>query len=307
MERVDVKTGFACNNRCRFCVQGEKRDLHGNKDTAEVKKVLEDARKDSDSIVFTGGEVTIRRDVVELVAYAKCLGFQRIQVQTNGRMLAYRKFTEQLIEAGANEFSPALHGHTAELHDYLTGAKGSFKQTAGGMRLLRELGQTVITNSVITRANYRFLPELARVLVKLGVNQFQMAFVHPLGTAMEHFYEIVPRMAHIEPFVKEALGIGLRAGRSVMTEAVPYCFMGGYHEYIGERVVPRTKIFDANSVLEDYTEYRLNEGKAKRDLCRECIYDEVCEGPWREYPQHYGWDEFVPIRQRASGTTGGKE
>ena len=44
MERVDVKTGFNCNNRCRFCVQGDKRDLYGNKDTDEVKKVLEAAR-----------------------------------------------------------------------------------------------------------------------------------------------------------------------------------------------------------------------------------------------------------------------
>jgi MoaA/NifB/PqqE/SkfB family radical SAM enzyme len=304
MERVDVKTGFNCNNRCRFCVQGDKRDLYGNKDTDEVKKVLETARLDSDSIVFTGGEVTIRKDVVELVRYAKDLGFTRIQVQTNGRMLAYRKFTEQLIEAGANEFSPALHGHTAEIHDYLTGAKGAFRQTALGIRLLRELGQTIITNAVITRANYRFLPELARVLVKLGVDQFQLAFVHPLGTAMTSFYEIVPRMALIEPYVKEALDVGLRARRSVMTEAIPYCFMEGYHEYIGERVVPRTKIFDAKTVLEDYTEYRLTEGKAKRDACRECIYDEACEGPWREYPEHYGWDEFVPVRQRASGVAG---
>ncbi|MBM4371799.1 MAG: radical SAM protein, partial [Deltaproteobacteria bacterium] len=104
-ERVDVKTGFHCNNRCSFCVQGDKRDLHGNKSTEEVRQTLRDAVRDSDSIVFTGGEVTIRADFLELVRFARELGFRRIQVQTNGRMLAYRAFARQTVEAGANEFS----------------------------------------------------------------------------------------------------------------------------------------------------------------------------------------------------------
>jgi MoaA/NifB/PqqE/SkfB family radical SAM enzyme len=297
MERVDVKTGFNCNNRCVFCVQGDKRDQYGNKGTAEVRAVLEAARQDSDSIVFTGGEVTIRKDLVELVAYASELGFRIIQIQTNGRMLAYRKYTEELIAAGATEFSPALHGHTPELHDFLTGCKGSFKQTAMGIKLLRELGQVIITNSVIVRSNYRYLPELARVLVTLGVDQFQLAFVHPLGTAKTSFYEVVPRMSLIEPYVKRGLQIGLKAGRMVMTEAIPYCFLKGFEGYVGERVVPRTKIFDAKTVLDDYTEYRLKEGKLKRTECRACVHFETCEGPWREYPEHYGWDEFVPVTQ----------
>jgi MoaA/NifB/PqqE/SkfB family radical SAM enzyme len=294
-ERVDIKTGFHCNNRCRFCVQGKKREIYGVKTTEEVKQVLEDARKDSDAIVFTGGEVTIRKDVVELVAYAKQLGFRLIQIQTNGRMLAYRKLTEDLIAAGANEFSPALHGHTPELHDYLTGAEGSFRQTVAAIKLLRSLDQTIITNSVICRSNYRFLPELATVLVKLGVDQFQLAFVHPLGTALEDFHSVVPRMTHIEPFVKRGLEVGLRAGKVVMTEAIPYCFMSGYERYVGERVIPRTKIYDAHAVLNDYTDYRLNEGKLKRPECQACIHFAYCEGPWKEYPEHYGWDEFVPV------------
>jgi len=296
MERVDIKTGWHCNNRCVFCVQGNKRELYGTRTTDEVKQILDQARHDSDSIVFTGGEVTIRRDVVELVKHAHDLGFTRIQIQTNGRMLAYRKLTEQLIEAGANEFSPALHGPTAELHDFLTGAEGSFRQTVAGMRLLSDLGQTVITNSVIVRANYRHLVELAKLLVALGVDQYQLAFVHPLGTAKDNFYAVVPRFALIEPFVKRGLEVGLRAGRRVMTEAIPYCFMKGYERYVGERVVPRTKIFD-HSVLDDYTEYRLTEGKLKRAECKACLHFAYCEGPWREYPEHYGWDELVPVTE----------
>jgi MoaA/NifB/PqqE/SkfB family radical SAM enzyme len=294
VERVDVKTGFCCNNRCRFCVQGNKRDIHGNKPTQEVKETLAAARKDSDSIVFTGGEVTIRRDFLELVAYAKELGFTTIQVQTNGRMLAYKKFAQQTVAAGANEFSPALHGHTPQLHDYLTCADGAFKQTVKSIRNLRELGQPVITNTVITRSNYRHLPEIAKILVGLGVTQYQFAFVHPVGTVEQNFFSETPRLTLIEPFVKRGLRVGQRRNIVAVTEAIPYCFMKGFERCVAERYIPRTKIFDARFVVDDYTEFRLTEGKAHGPQCIECTWFSDCEGPWREYPEHYGWDEFVP-------------
>ncbi len=293
-ERIDIKTGWKCNNMCVFCVQGKKRDQFGNHTTEEVKALLREAIRDSDSIVFTGGEVTIRPDLLEVVAYARELGFSSIQIQTNGRMMAYKKVCEDLIAAGATEFSPALHGHTEELHDSLTHAKGSFRQTVRAIRNLKELGQYVLTNSVITRSNYRTLPELAQLLVALGVDQFQLAFVHPLGTAMDHFDAVVPRHSLCEPYVKKALDIGLQAGRRVMTEAIPYCFMSGYELYVAERVIPRTKIMEGHLTIADYTEHRLTEGKVHGPRCPECAFAKVCEGPWREYPEHYGWDEFVP-------------
>lgn len=58
-KRTDLKTGFSCNNRCAFCVQGEKRSEYTDKSTDEVKALLAQGREDADGVVFTGGEVTI--------------------------------------------------------------------------------------------------------------------------------------------------------------------------------------------------------------------------------------------------------
>jgi len=295
--RVDVKVGFSCNNRCLFCVQGDKRHKVGDFSTDEVLKTLAEARATADSIVFTGGELTIRKDVVDLVRHAKSLGFGVIQIQTNGRMLAYPEVVDRLIESGANEFSPALHGHIAALHDWLTGSPGSFDQTCAGIKNVKARGRYVLTNSVITRSNFRHLADLARLLVSLGVDQYQLAFVHPVGSAGAHFDAIVPRLSMIEPYVKAGLTVGIKAGRSVMTEAIPYCFMGGFERHVAERIIPRTKIFDAGFVVEDYTEFRLTEGKAKGPDCPRCIHVRYCEGPWKEYPEKLGWDEFKPVRK----------
>ncbi len=296
MEKVDVKCGFTCNNRCRFCVQGDKREQYGDIPTDQLLKTLETARKDADSIVFTGGEVTIKKDFILLVKQAAELGFEHIQIQTNGRMFSSRTFCEETIRAGANDFSLALHGHVPALHDYLTRAGGSFYQTVKGIRNLKDLGQRVGTNTVITRPNYRNLPAVARLLIHLGVDQFQFAFVHPLGSAMTHFEGIVPRLSLAAPYVKAGLAKGLRAGKAVMTEAIPYCFMTGFFPCIAEQRMPRTKIFDVH-IVPDFTAYRIEEGKAKSRECAACIHDSVCEGPWKEYPEHYGWDEFRPVLQ----------
>gem|GEM_PF-1569176 len=49
-----------------------------------------------------------------------------------------------------------------------------------GLIVLKQLNQIIIINSVITKDNYREAPELAALLLKIGVNQFQFAFVHIL-------------------------------------------------------------------------------------------------------------------------------
>ena len=292
INRIDVKVGFQCNNRCLFCVQGNKRDLYDNRSTEELIKLLEEGRKQADYVVFTGGEPALRKDIVEVAKEARRLGYRQIQIQTNGRMLAYKELVASLIEAGVNEFSPAVHGHMADLHDYLTNAKGSFNQTIRGIRNVVSQGGMVITNTVITRSNFRHLPEIARLLVKLGVVQFQFAFVHPVGTVEQYFDSVVPRMTLISPYVKKGLNLGLALGRRAETEAIPYCFMKGFEGCVAEKRMPRTKVFDADCILEDYTEYRLTEGKAKGEPCKQCGFEPICEGPWREYPQRYGWREF---------------
>lgn len=296
--KADIKIGFNCNNFCKFCVQGEKRNAYGSRDAGIIRKEMEQARQSCCDIVFTGGEPTLHKDFFQLVSFARALNFNTIQIQSNGRFFSYLDFCKKAIKCGANEFSPALHGSTPQMHDYLTSSPGSFKQTVDGIVNLKKLGQTVITNTVITKSNFPYLPSIADVLIRLGVDQFQFAFPHPLGSAKDNFDSIVPRMTLIEPFVKLALEKGISAGKRVMTEAIPYCFMAGFEDYIAEKILPETKIFDVNGVIENFGIVRKKEGKSKSTKCLACRYNAVCEGPWREYPEKFGWEEFKPVRKR---------
>ncbi len=299
VKRIDIKLGFSCNNRCRFCVQGDKRERF---EARPLKQVLIDLKEGRESgaceLVLTGGEPTLQPTLLEAVREAKKLGYSNIQVQTNGRRFFYEKFCDELIAAGANEFAPAVHGSTAEIHDYLTRAPGSWAQTVQGIRNLKRRGMRVSTNCVVTRGNYRDLPEIARLLVKLQVRVFQFAFVHEVGEAGKNSHWLTARYKRCVPFIHQGLRIGREAGIACFTEAVPLCFMEGYEEHVAERVMPKTTIHDAEGTIADYSDYRLGEGKAKGPPCEICQREPNCEGPWKEYPEQFGWEEFVPFLEK---------
>lgn len=296
-KRVDIKVGFRCNNNCQFCAQGDKRDW-GNKTTIQIEKELKESKKNgSNNVVFTGGEPSIRKDIFEIIEYAKKIGFKTIQMQTNGRKFYYNDFCKKIISSGMNEFSPAIHGHNPELHDSLTMSQGSFKQTVEGIKNIKSFGIPILTNTVITKSNYKQLPEIAKLLVNLDVEQFQFAFVHPIGNAQINFDSIVPKISEVASYVHKGLQIGIDAGIRVMAEAMPYCLMNGYEKNISEQFIPETEVRDAGYVITEYNKKRKSEGKVKFPQCKKCKYDKMCEGPWKEYPEKYGFHEFKHVRK----------
>lgn len=301
---LDLKVGFSCNNNCRFCVVADKR-CFGNKETAQIKEELKDGyHQGYRRLCFTGGEVTIRKDIFEIVSYGRKTGFNEILIQTNGRKFSSLSFTKNIIDSGANLFAISLHAHTPRLHDFFTQRPGSFRETVEGIRNLKKLGQKVITNTVINKFNYFFLPKIADFLIRLGVIQYQLAFIHANGTAWTNFNQLVPPISLTVPFVYKALDQGIKAGVSVMTEAFPYCLMPGYEFCIGEQYIPPSTLVKEYGRSYEFDGVRKNVAKVKFPQCKLCDYDTVCEGTWREYPERFGNEEFQSVVSRFRRSVG---
>jgi len=160
---------------------------------------------------------------------------------------------------------------------------------------LRELSQYIITNTVVVKPNYRHMPELAQLLVDLKVDQFQFAFMHAVGNAHKNFDQMMPWVSLAAPFIKQGLQIGIDNNIKVMAEAMPFCTMQGYEKYCSEFYIPKTEIRDVDSFDPSYEKTRRTEGKLKFPQCKKCSYDDICEGPWREYPEMRGSWEFKPV------------
>ena len=296
-DRADVKVGFACNNRCVFCAQGDKRSEVKAVPLQELVRRLEEVRAPGRGLVLTGGEPTVHKQLAQVVAAAKWLGFRPIQLQTNGRMLSYRRLLDGLVGAGVTEISPALHGPTAEVHDALTRAPGSFAQTVEGIRNALAAGLPVITNTVVVRGNLAHLPATVRPLAALGVTQAQLALVPPVGTAAELFDEVVPPLPEAARAIRAALESPPEGRPSLVVEAVPPCFLRGHEDAVVEGRIPETTVVDLDGAPFGFTAWRTGEGKAKGPPCARCARAATCEGPWREFPARWGWEGYEPFEE----------
>lgn len=73
-----------CNLRCPHCFMSAGEKLGAELSTEEIKKVVcEFKQYGGDIVTFTGGEVTTRRDFIEIVQYAASLGLH-IKILSNG-------------------------------------------------------------------------------------------------------------------------------------------------------------------------------------------------------------------------------
>lgn len=136
---------FRCNLRCGYCGASEapRRECT----TDEIKQGLDDLyRLGCRWITFGGGEPLLRRDLGELIAYAKAKGFQ-VFVSTNGHFVPDR--LDDLRQVDNLNFS--LDG-PREIHDAVRGA-GAFQDTLRAVQAVRDAGLPFSFQNVLARHN----------------------------------------------------------------------------------------------------------------------------------------------------------
>lgn len=120
-----------CNQKCLHCYaagqpMGESRELT----TAQWKEALERLRHANiPQVTFTGGEPTLRADLVELVEAAQWFV---TRLNTNGRLLT-PELCRRLYEASLDSVQVTLYSADAAVHNTLVGAPG-FDDTVQGIR-----------------------------------------------------------------------------------------------------------------------------------------------------------------------------
>src|SRR5574337_1049144 len=77
-----------CNLACSYCTQKEPDVFSEELSTRETIRLLGIIRREADSILFTGGEPTVRADIEDLLAAARHKWkFRSVLMITNGTLL----------------------------------------------------------------------------------------------------------------------------------------------------------------------------------------------------------------------------
>src|SRR6266403_5589658 len=97
---VHMDVTYRCNERCVHCYLDH--DDHGEMTTAEIKRVLKElADAGTFFLTFSGGEVLMRRDFFELLAYARQLMFN-VRIKTNAVMIGESE-ARRMLELGVDQ------------------------------------------------------------------------------------------------------------------------------------------------------------------------------------------------------------
>ncbi len=174
-----IKVTARCNLRCAFCHYWRMHEPD-ELSTEDVCRVLRElAGAGCAKVHFSGGEATLRPDICDLVRCASGLGM-KANLTTNGTLLD-RERALALAEAGADGVSLSLDAPDAKAHDALRGVPGAFRRTLKGIEALSRAREKsggkmkLRLNMVLTRHNYRHLPEMIEMAAGLG-----MVEVHPM-------------------------------------------------------------------------------------------------------------------------------
>jgi len=283
---LTIETGTSCNNQCGYCPQRALRTARGrgfDQGTGELKRRIDLAKTQGfEEIAFSGGEPTIRKDLIELIEYSKSIGFSRVSMTTNGRMFAYRDFARRVVDAGLTGVSVSLHGPNPAIHDSLTGVEGSFEQTVAGLKVLSEVraerdGRPDLhTITVIVPANQGHLGETLVLAGRLGVRPH---IVQPFVVSRE-VLDLADRFLlsteAIVGEIRQAIDNGLPHGGRVKPYNVPPCLLEGMGDTI-EIQEDRLRTFHA---FVDELDAPAGQGArgqfVRTDQCRECRY--YCPG-----------------------------
>lgn len=290
---IDLKIGFSCNNNCIHCVISDKikeKDLS----LEQIKELVDGYIKQYGEIqlTLTGGEVTIRKDFIQLMEYVKEKKSEGkitfADMQTNARMLSHDDLALTAAET-INFFLVAIHSSIPEVHDTITGAKGSFEQTKQAIFNLKKYAGSdkIATQTVINQMNIGHLPNVYRFIVEdLGLSECNITFPHPIGVCLSD--KIVPTYEYAQKFINESLEYCLKHNVHPYIEAIPFCvWNSGTNrqyaiEFLNKRNIGVIGYGGERDGTVDYASL-FDEGHRKYSTCKNCHYYNVCEGVWKEH------------------------
>ena len=173
MKRCEMIITEYCNFNCPYC-RGLDSEIYGNR---KIKQLSKDEIKRNidlwceneplENIRFSGGEPTLHKNIVEIVAYAKTKGIKRIAISTNGSNKI--ELYEDLIKAGCNDFSISLDANCSSDGNMMTGyIKGSWNIVVKNIELISKLTYVTV-GVVLTPENIEKTIDIIEFAHNLGV------------------------------------------------------------------------------------------------------------------------------------------
>lgn len=287
-KKLVMNVTYVCNNHCTFCAVGTRTQIDGH--PTRQRELLQKYRRQGVTMVdFDGGEPTLNPQLVPLIRHARAIGYERVNVTTNGRLCAYPKVATGLVRSGLTTLLFSIHGADPRTHAQQVGVAEAFEQSVAGIRnclAARPEGVELGMNITLTKGNHRQLPEVAQLAWDLGLRWLNIQFLTPFGRAT--------RMVAPDTEVAAKITMGVidtwRDRMKLQVINLPFCFMPGYEAHTAGDLgkLERHMAFVNNDQV-NLAAY-LAERRVRKPVCESCPHacfcggfyelDDVPEPPW---------------------------
>jgi len=282
-----IELGIGCNNRCLFCYQRGYREVPGYPKWLSADEVRARLRwgiaNGHDEASFTGGEPTIRPDFLDLVRYAREIGYRRVAVTTNGWRLAQPDFFEAAVRAGLTSMGVSIHGPDSETHEGLTGRPGSFARAIQAIRnAVRTRGSSHLvrlnTFTLVNRRNLHRIRELAILLHHLGV---RLLVLQPVILSKSNFEQAAGLMVSLSETVqavREVAQEGMARGFRTKLFNLPPCL---FQDVLGGLELdhyPRATFREHDDASPGSRSLGDEVGSVRLEACARCVLRPGCAG-----------------------------
>lgn len=177
-----------CNLHCLHC-GSDCRTVSETKDMPleDFLPVLDDVRTVMDPrrilVITTGGEPLVRPDICECGKAIRERGFHWGMV-SNG-MLLDERMCNRLMESGLETIAISMDGFEQD-HNWLRENPESFASAENAVKNLVDKNITWDVITCVHQKNLGYLPEFKRYLLSIGVRQWRLFCIAPMGRAAHH-------------------------------------------------------------------------------------------------------------------------
>jgi MoaA/NifB/PqqE/SkfB family radical SAM enzyme len=298
----DILLNYNCNAKCLFCSQDfdwrkEPNDLAFEKAVEHMYLAYKNGYR---RLGFTGGEPTIRRELPNLIALARKIGYGYVRIQTNGVRIADYDYVKTLADAGLTFVKYSIHGHTAELHDKLVGIPGAFDKCLKSIENLQKLNVGIGVNIVLNEWNYRHLVEFYELfLLKLQLsNHVIIAPLYEGNMTLNDVKgaKIGARITEMAPYIKKAYEVFTKINYPkppLLLHFTP-CVMPGYEQQMLGWSAFNTMVVSPKGEKRDL-DMTATAHTVKTEDCKKCVYNDRCIGFDSSYARVFGTGEITPL------------
>lgn len=181
------ETTKACLLACKHCRAEAIRDgLPGELTTQEGIELIEQVLEFGEprpALIFTGGDLLMRRDIFELLEYAA--GGLRVAAAPSVTPLLTPEVLSTFKRIGVHAISISLDGAKPETHDGIRGVPGTFDSSLKILKIAIRLGLRAQVNTTVMKSNHTELADIFHLLRELSVPAWEVFFLIRTGRGAE--------------------------------------------------------------------------------------------------------------------------